>query len=312
MTIVRALRAALVALACASASGCSLDFRRFAPDAHAQDAALDRTTPVDAGRDAEHPDRTMVDAPVDLGVDAVDVVDAVDAYDATVTPDATDVAPVDVGTDTPAPTDVTTDAGCGALLQACCGTSCNGTYNCVGGRCRICGGPGDNCCNGSDCAASLNCVSGTCMSTASCGAIGQPCCSGTCNTGGNCVGNQCVTCGGNGGPCCAGNVCAAGESCDQTSGRCAGCGRLGELCCATGTACSAGTCTQVGGGTYSFCTGGTANRAGGMCTTAGSACADGSLCMIWGFCSSCGYYNELCCNGTACNGGLSCSSPVCH
>src|SRR5260221_3583277 len=68
-----------------------------------------------------------------------------------------------------------------------------------------------------------------------CGTLGDPCCNGTCNTGGACVSGSCEVCGSTQQACCAGNMCGGGLAC--SGGRCVPCGGNLEPCCA-GSMCS--------------------------------------------------------------------------
>ena len=106
---------------------------------------------------------------------------------------------------------------CGGDGQACCAGTCPDWYECAGGDggqvCRHCGADGESCCsNGPSprCEVSAVCVnsSGALSSEchATCGAVGQPCCTVTGNgndgcseTGLNCENGACVETNGAGG-----------------------------------------------------------------------------------------------------------------
>jgi hypothetical protein len=80
----------------------------------------------------------------------------------------------------------------------------------------------------------------------------------------------------------------------------AGCGHENEACCATGTACVFGTtcdpnnaCVKCG-------------QRDQLCCTGASACLASNLDCISNVCV-CGAQSQVCCGGTTCNSGLTCS-----
>jgi hypothetical protein len=109
-----------------------------------------------------------------------------------------------------------------------------------------------------------------------CGDVGQPCCTGGCNTGLGCSSSGvCLPCGGPGQVCCAGGTCSdAAHVCDLTSIVCEPCGLPGELCCAGGS-CQSGSACQSG-----------------VCATTTGPCGQ------WG--TTCDPQNDTCCSGTSC------------
>ncbi len=91
-------------------------------------------------------------------------------------------------------------------VDACQGVVCPGTQVCQGGTCV------DPCAH-LQCPAGQSCQGGTCVSPCNCfaGNIGCPTAGTVCDTGNS---NQCVP------TSCAGVSCAAGQTCDPTSGTC--------------------------------------------------------------------------------------------
>jgi hypothetical protein len=141
-----------------------------------------------------------------------------------------------------------------------------------------------------------------------CGAAGQTCCGGVCNSGNVCANNVCNACGGSQQACCdwPGNKCGSGLTCQ--SGLCKPpCGELNQACCngsacISGTTCQSGVCKPPCGGSNEACCNGT-------------TCGWGLTCQS-GWCKApppppCGGLNQGCCNGITCSSGLTCQSGWC-
>lgn len=155
------------------------------------------------------------------------------------------------------------------------------------------------------------------INSAFCGQSNQPCCfqgamcsSSTlaCDTYNQ--PNTCVTCGAYAGPCCTqGAQCQSGLVCDAQS-QCV-CGGPGQPCCGANATCNPGLACNINrqcscGGENEPCCG---NQTSGFtCTNAADACDLRDF-----YCrSTCGHEGQACCNGTGCNGGLTCSGGVCE
>jgi len=222
---------------------------------------------------------------------------------------------------------------CGNAGQSCCTTSsgnetfCSGgDVDCLNGSCQKCGGLGQPCCT-HDC-LDPDTVCGDGSRCVSCGLVGQPCCVDGCQQSSvvcNEVRNRCETCGNpgqvccdgsscNGGGCCVQNRCvSSGASCPRpltgmcTSGSCGTCGGAGQICCPDGvctasrTICGGtgqGTCQPCGGDGQACCEKGGDGE--------GGVCGDGLGCDENKRCTRCGGENAPCCAKGACNGALVC------
>jgi hypothetical protein len=174
---------------------------------------------------------------------------------------------------------------CGVEGNPCCGADClTSDLDCnAGGRCEICGQPGQICCDGT-CGPGAQCdANGVCQA---CGGTNQICCNGTCSSGNHCNAGTCQACGQNNQPCCnAGAQCVPGTACFP-SNLCEACGGPGVKCC-PGSQCSAPMACDAG------------NMCRGDCY---ARCSDGALlastpeqpshdsCQLWAQ-SSCQQFN---------------------
>lgn len=173
---------------------------------------------------------------------------------------------------------------CGAMSQACCGTTAapkcntglgcrqNGTAGTSGRTCENCGAPGDFCCAGTSYCqtTSSNPPNYYCRAPDSvctvCGGMNQYCCPNSlCGSGLECDGSTspatCQTCGAADQRCCAGGVCnvtyacagrvvgAGGAGGASNPGVCKTCGTTaGSPCCPTNPRCTGNglTCNSSG------------------------------------------------------------------
>jgi hypothetical protein len=81
----------------------------------------------------------------------------------------------------------------------------------------------------------------------------------------------------------------------------AGCGHSGEPCCTTGTACVLGSTCD----TNNMCV--PCGQKDQACCGTGTACLQANLDCVSGTCQ-CGAQSQVCCGGTTCNSGLTCSA----
>lgn len=109
-----------------------------------------------------------------------------------------------------------------------------------------------------------------------CGAAGEPCCDGACDSGNRCgADGVCTACGAVGQTCCEGAQACVGQAVCGGDGVCASCGGAGQACCTSGDACGA----QL-------------------------ACSGGA-------CLPCGAKGQVCCAGGSCQASLGCDEGVC-
>lgn len=177
-------------------------------------------------------------------------------------------------------------AGAGGGAGRGAGGATSGGGGAVSADAGACGRAGDACCSDGSCTAPNTLCASATFTCVSCGAPGQPCCSGSaCNASGCCLAGRCT---------------GAGEACQAfsvnygtcTQGACA-CGKTNQPCCPM---------NESGFGT----------------------CSDGAsvMCLYQAASSSykcfhCGAVSEPCCSSTVCNdSGTACdlgpSPPICR
>lgn len=228
-------------------------------------------------------------------------------------PDAArvDAARSDAGGEDAALSDGLTDAPtCGITGRVCCetGAPCLAPNAACSedNRCELsieCGAEGQDCCDGLCNSPDLLCISagGMRLRCVPCGDVGENCCAeGACNGSSCCVEGLCIA---------EGTTCIEGDkdfgAC--AAGKCQGCGAIGQPCCpglndrCQEGVCPAGVdpvCTACGETgqpccTFSVCSSGCCDK-DRLCIADGTPCGGGSC--NEGSCGSCGGLGQPCCD----------------